>query len=150
MGSILGKQGPQKTKKKHTLPETNSKRPENGWLEDEFPFGKAYFQGLLLLVSGGVFPFQLISDPFTLTLPFLKMFRWDFRVQVRFFRSSKAPINIGWGLLVVDKGGHTTTELYGDHHYGMIWAVTHCFVLVTQLYLVVSFIRFFFHPENQS
>ena len=20
--------------------------PENGWLEDEFPFGKAYFQGL--------------------------------------------------------------------------------------------------------
>ena len=29
----------------NTLPETNM-APENGWLEDEFPFGKAYFQGL--------------------------------------------------------------------------------------------------------
>ena len=28
-----------------TLPETNI-APENGWLEDSFPFGKAYFQGL--------------------------------------------------------------------------------------------------------
>ena len=28
-----------------TLPETNM-APENGWLEDEFPFGRAYFQGL--------------------------------------------------------------------------------------------------------
>ena len=28
-----------------TLPENNM-APENGWLEDEFPFGKAYFQGL--------------------------------------------------------------------------------------------------------
>ena len=28
----------------YTLPETNM-APENGWLEDEFPFGKAYFQG---------------------------------------------------------------------------------------------------------
>ena len=28
-----------------TLPEANM-APENGWLEDEFPFGKAYFQGL--------------------------------------------------------------------------------------------------------
>ena len=28
-----------------TLPETNI-APENEWLEDEFPFGKAYFQGL--------------------------------------------------------------------------------------------------------
>ena len=27
-----------------TLPETNIS-PENGWLEDSFPFGKAYFQG---------------------------------------------------------------------------------------------------------
>ena len=27
-----------------TLPETNI-APENGWLEDYFPFGKAYFQG---------------------------------------------------------------------------------------------------------
>ena len=23
-----------------------AKAPENGWLEDEFPFGKDYFQGL--------------------------------------------------------------------------------------------------------
>ena len=30
-------------------PETNIV-PENGWLEDEFLFGEAYFQGLLLLV----------------------------------------------------------------------------------------------------
>ena len=29
-----------------TIPETNM-APENQWLEDEFPFGKAYFQGLL-------------------------------------------------------------------------------------------------------
>ena len=36
-----------------TLPETNI-APENGWLEDEFPFGMAYFQGFLLLVSGRV------------------------------------------------------------------------------------------------
>ena len=28
--------------------------PENGWFEDYFPFGMAYFQGLLLLVSGRV------------------------------------------------------------------------------------------------
>ena len=28
-----------------TLPETNIFAPENGWLEDYFPFGKAYFQG---------------------------------------------------------------------------------------------------------
>ena len=28
-----------------TLPETNSEfTPENGWLEDYFPFGMAYFQ----------------------------------------------------------------------------------------------------------
>ena len=40
-----------------TLPETNIAH-ENGWLEDEFPFGMAYFQGLLLLVSGSVI-FQL-------------------------------------------------------------------------------------------
>ena len=30
---------------KSTLPETDM-APENQWLEDEFPFGKAYFQGL--------------------------------------------------------------------------------------------------------
>ena len=28
-----------------TLPETNI-APENGWLEDEFPFGMVYFQVL--------------------------------------------------------------------------------------------------------
>ena len=37
-----------------TLPKTNI-APENGWLEyDSFPLGMAYFQGLLLLVSGRV------------------------------------------------------------------------------------------------
>ena len=29
----------------NTLPETNI-APENGWLEDYFPIGEAYFQGL--------------------------------------------------------------------------------------------------------
>ncbi len=29
----------------YTLPETNI-APENGWLEYQFPFGKAYFQVL--------------------------------------------------------------------------------------------------------
>jgi len=29
-----------------TLPETNIFAPENGWLEDEFPFGMAYFRVL--------------------------------------------------------------------------------------------------------
>ena len=37
----------------YTLPESNI-APENGWLEDEFPLGMAYFQVLLLLVSGRV------------------------------------------------------------------------------------------------
>ena len=31
--------------KMYTLPETNI-APKNGWLEDEFPFGKPYLQGL--------------------------------------------------------------------------------------------------------
>ena len=35
------------------LPETNI-APENGWLEYSFPFGKPYFQGLLLLVLGTI------------------------------------------------------------------------------------------------
>jgi len=30
-----------------TLPESNSKNSENGWLEDGFPFGMAYLQGFL-------------------------------------------------------------------------------------------------------
>ena len=34
-----------------TLPETNI-APEKGWLKDEFPFGMAYFQGRVLLISG--------------------------------------------------------------------------------------------------
>ena len=34
-------------KQKQSLPETNFFfAPENGWLEDEFLFGMAYFQGL--------------------------------------------------------------------------------------------------------
>ena len=36
-----------------TLLETNI-APKNGWLEYYFPIGEAYFQGLLLLVSGRV------------------------------------------------------------------------------------------------
>ena len=40
---------------KNTLPETNSEfAPENGWLEDEFPFEIASWQVLLLLVSGTI------------------------------------------------------------------------------------------------
>ena len=39
----------------NTLPETNSEfAPENGWLDDEFPFEIASWQVLLLLVSGRV------------------------------------------------------------------------------------------------
>ena len=41
----------------NTLPETNSEfaqAPENGWLEDEFPFEIASWQVFLLLVSGSV------------------------------------------------------------------------------------------------
>ena len=34
----MSKSGP-KTHKNTTLPETNSKSSESGWLEDEFPFG---------------------------------------------------------------------------------------------------------------
>ena len=42
-------------KLRSTLPQTNSEfAPENGWLEYYFPIGEAYFQGLLLLVSGRV------------------------------------------------------------------------------------------------
>ena len=37
--------GRQQIVAEHTLPETHI-APENGWLEDEFPFGMAYFQGL--------------------------------------------------------------------------------------------------------
>ena len=50
-------QHPTTTHHTHTLPETNSEfTPENGWLEDDpFLWGqKAYFQVLLLLVSGRV------------------------------------------------------------------------------------------------
>ena len=36
-----------------TIPETNI-APENGWLENYLPFGKAYFQGLWLLALGRV------------------------------------------------------------------------------------------------
>ena len=37
----------------YTLPETNI-APENGWLEYYFPIREAYFQGLIMLVSGRV------------------------------------------------------------------------------------------------
>ena len=36
-----------------TLPETNI-APENGWLEDEFPFGKVYFQVLCFSCREGI------------------------------------------------------------------------------------------------
>ena len=37
-----------------TLPETNIFAPENGWLEDDFRFGKVYLQVRLLLILGRV------------------------------------------------------------------------------------------------
>ena len=40
-----------------TLPETNI-FAENGWLEDEFPFGMAQFQGLCYFPGG----YQLIFE----------------------------------------------------------------------------------------
>ena len=39
--------------KDSTLPETNI-APENGWLEDEFPFGKSYFQGRTVSFREGI------------------------------------------------------------------------------------------------
>ena len=49
-----------------TPPETNSKKHLNmdGWnmLEHYFPIGKAYFQGLLLLVSGRVFQIYNMTE----------------------------------------------------------------------------------------
>ena len=47
----------------YTLPETNI-APENGWLEDYFPFGKAYFQVLCWLWGGYSFNFpQFLGGP---------------------------------------------------------------------------------------
>ena len=50
-GHLEGKRCPTSVKKTNygyypltTLPESNI-APENGWLEYEFPFGMAYFQG---------------------------------------------------------------------------------------------------------
>ena len=40
----------------HTLPETNV-APENGWLEDYFPIGEAYFQGRTVSFREGIYPF---------------------------------------------------------------------------------------------
>ena len=40
-----------KSKKRDTLHETNI-APENGWLEYEFSFGKAYFQGYVSFWEG--------------------------------------------------------------------------------------------------
>ena len=37
----------------HTLPETNIFAPKNGWLEDEFPIGEAYFQGRTVKLREG-------------------------------------------------------------------------------------------------
>ena len=39
-----------------TLPKTNI-IPENGWLEEEFPFGMAYFQVLCWIYGGYAFRF---------------------------------------------------------------------------------------------
>ena len=79
-----------------SLPET-SMVPENWWLEyDSFPLRKAYFQGLLLLVSGRVVPpdfgaktytFMFIPDALsrdgnslpTFTLKWLSMFHLSCR-----------------------------------------------------------------------
>ena len=41
-----------------TLPETNV-APENGWLEDYFPIGEAYFQGLCQFQGGQFNPTSL-------------------------------------------------------------------------------------------
>ena len=45
-----------------TLPETNSEfTPENGWLEYQFPFGMAYFQGRTVSFLEGTVCFSLKS-----------------------------------------------------------------------------------------
>ena len=40
-------------KERYTLPETNI-APENGWLEDYFPFGMTYFQGRTVSFREGI------------------------------------------------------------------------------------------------
>ena len=43
----------------YILPETNKSHLKmDGWLEDEFPFGRAYFQGLQIRFREGVSPFN--------------------------------------------------------------------------------------------
>ena len=49
----------------NTLPETNI-APENGWLEDYFPFGKRYFQGQTVSFGESMNPNQ--SNVFMLEL----------------------------------------------------------------------------------
>ena len=44
-----------------TLPETNID-PENGWLEDYFPFGKAYFQGRTVSSQEGRYLYKTSSN----------------------------------------------------------------------------------------
>ena len=48
-----------------TLPKTNI-APENGWLEDYFPFGKTYFRGYVSFREGSdglfVFLFYLVLN----------------------------------------------------------------------------------------
>ncbi len=60
----------------HTLPETNEAL-ENGWLEDEFPFGKAYFRDYVIFREGITQKLQcslkhgnLLADFFSPTVPF--------------------------------------------------------------------------------
>ena len=45
MRNQKGNEGEDPSGSSNTLPETNI-APENGWLEDAFPFGMAYFQVL--------------------------------------------------------------------------------------------------------
>ena len=46
-----------------TLPETNI-APENGWLEYYFAFGKAFFQGAMLVLGSVSSMFLLLSMVF--------------------------------------------------------------------------------------
>ena len=59
----------------HTLPETNM-APENGWLEDEFPFGKAYLQGRAVSFREGIC-FE----------------SWDVIAAVKGFKKLKSPMS---------------------------------------------------------
>ena len=61
----------------YTLPETNM-APENGWLEYQFPFGMAYFQGRAVSFTGGYQPYEVNPGKWSFLLAFYGSFYGSF------------------------------------------------------------------------